>query len=143
MAKKKKHILTIDQSFDFDMLGICSHHSDYRLAWGINEKTGLRLTKCDEDYVVTDRKGELVSNHSMYEFEDEQNRLSYYLIKNKNQGNCLIPEKSSIDFFLFINDNIAVEVDEIIEHLKSVQSILGVYIFDPEEIRSAENLVFN
>ncbi|MFT6502876.1 MAG: hypothetical protein ACJASQ_003007 [Crocinitomicaceae bacterium] len=142
MAKKKKYTLTIDYEIDFDLIGICSHHNDYRLAWNINEKIGLNLAKCDEDYVLTDKKGEAVSNHSMYSFEDEENRLTYYLIKNKNQGKFLIPEKPSIDYFLFLHDNIAIELDELMNDLKSVPSILGVYEFDPVEIGSAENIVF-
>ncbi|MFT6923187.1 MAG: hypothetical protein ACJA1C_002197 [Crocinitomicaceae bacterium] len=142
MAKKKKYTLTIDYEIDFDLIGICSHHNDYRLAWNINEKIGLNLAKCDEDYVLTDKKGEAVSNHSMYSFEDEENRLTYYLIKNKHQGKFLIPEKPSIDYFLFLHDNIAIELDELMNDLKSVPSILGVYEFDPVEIGSAENIVF-
>ena len=142
MAKKKKYTLTIDQDFDFDMIGVCSHHSDYRLAWNINEKIGLHLSKSDEDYLLTDKKGEPVSNHSMYEFEDEENRLTYYLVKNKNQGKFLIPEKPSIDYFIFLHDNIAIDLVDFMNDLKTVPSILGVYDFDPLEIGSAENIVF-
>lgn len=142
MVKKKKYTLTIDYEIDFDLIGICSHHNDYRLAWNINEKIGLNLAKCDEDYVLTDKKGETVSSHSMYNFEDEENRLTYYLIKNKHHGKFLIPEKPTIDFFLFLHDNIAIELVELMNNLKSVPSILGVYEFDPIEIGSAENIVF-
>lgn len=142
MAKKKKHTLILDQEFDFEMVGICSHHSDYRVAWGINEKLGLHLTKCDEDYWVTDKKGEPISNHSMYEYMDETDRLTYFLIKNKHLGKFLIPEKQSIDYFMFLCDNWAVELPEFIANLKTVPSILGVYAFDPEDIGSAENIVF-
>ena len=112
------------------------------MAWNINEKIGLNLAKCDEDYVLTNKKGEAVSNHSMYSFEDEENRLTYYLIKNKHQGKFLIPEKPSIDYLFFLHDNIAIELDELMNDLKSVPSILGVYEFDPVEIGSAENIVF-
>lgn len=143
MARKKKHTLTFDQDFDFDMIGVCSHHSDYRLVWGINDVVGLRLTKCEENYIVTNKKGEELSAHSMYEFIDEDNRLEYYLIKNKNNGKYLIPEKPSIDYFLFLNNNFAVELEDITASLKKVNSILGVYPFDPEEIESAGNLVFS
>ena len=143
MAKKKKHVLVIEQSFDFDMIGICSHHNDYRLAWGINDKMNLCLTKSAEDYIITNRKGEILSIHSMYEYIDEENRLEYYLVRNKNSGKYLIPEKSGIDFFLFLNNNLVFEVDEVIGKLRSVTSVLGVYSFDPEELPSAETLVFS
>lgn len=142
MAKRKKHILSLEPEFDFDMVGICSHHSDYRLAWSINNKLGLQLCKC-EDYLMTDKKGEIKSSHSMYEFEDDTNRLNYYMIKNKCQGQYLIQEKPTIDYFLFLQDNNAIEIDELLADLKNVSSILAAYDFIPEEIASAENLVFN
>lgn len=142
MAKQKKYTLTFEQTFDFDMVGICSHHSDYRLAWGINQCLSIQLCRCEEDYIVTNKKGEAVSSHSMYEFADEENRLDYFLVKNKTLGNYLIPEKPSIDFFLFLCDNTVIEMNDLTKQLKSVSSILGVYPFDPEEIDSAEYLVF-
>lgn len=142
MAKQKKHTLTFEQTFDFDMIGICSHHSDYRLAWGINQCLTIQLSRCEENYIVTNKKGEAVSSHSMYEFADEENRLDYFLVKNKMHGNYLIPEKPSIDFFLFLCDNIAIDIDQLTKQLKVVSSILGVYPFEPEEISSAEYLVF-
>ena len=125
------------------MIGLCSHHSDYRLVWGINEVLGLRLTKCDEEYIVANKKNELISQHSIYECVDEENRLEYYLIKNKNNNKFLIPEKPSIDYFLFLVNNIAIEVDDFINKLRKVDSILGIYPFDPEELESTQNLVFN
>ncbi len=143
MAKQKKHTLTFEQSFNFDMIGICSHHSDYRLAWSINDSLSIKLCKCEEDYCITNRKGEIVSSHSMYEFHDEENRFDYFLIKNKEPGKYLIPEKPTIDYFLFLCDNFAVDIDELVVELKKVSSVLGVYPFDPEEIASAETLVFN
>ncbi len=142
MAKKKKYTLELDDDLDFDLVGICSHHSDYRLAWGINQELELQLSKCDEPYCVTDRKGTVVSTHSMYEYTNESDRVVYYLIKNKHQGKYLIPEKPSIDFFLFLCDNWAVEISELVVGLKAVSSILAVYPFDPDELTSAENIVF-
>ncbi len=142
MAKQKKHTLTFEQTFDFDMVGICSHHSDYRLAWGINQCLTIQLSRCEEDYIVTNKKGEAVSSHSMYEFADEENRLDYFLVKNKMHGNYLIPEKPSVDFFLFLCDNIAIDIEQLMKQLKEVSSILGVFPFEPEDIHSAEYLVF-
>ena len=43
MVKRKKHILTFVEEINFDLIGICSHHSDYRLVWNINQNTGLLL----------------------------------------------------------------------------------------------------
>ena len=56
MTKPKKHILNFDQVYDFQMIGICSHHSDYRLAWGLNEQLNTYLEKADEDYISSSKK---------------------------------------------------------------------------------------
>ena len=143
MTKPKKHILTFDQAYDFEMIGICSHHNDYRLAWGLNEKIDTQLIKVEEDYVVSSKKGVKLSSHSMYEFKDPENLIEYYLIKNKNQGKFLIPEKPSVDYFLFLFENHLWDVEDLVSELREIPSILGVFIFDPEEFDSTENLVFN
>lgn len=143
MSKTKKHILTFEQEYDFDMVGICSHHNDYRLAWSLNEKLNIQLTKSDEDYMVVNKKGLRISQHSLYEFKDSENLIEYYLIKNKSLGKYLIPEKPTVDYFLFLYENHIWEPEFLSKELKEVSSILGVFVFDPEEFESTENLVFN
>ncbi len=143
MAKQKKHTLTIEQEELFDLIGLCSHHSDYRLAWALNIKTNLNLTKSNLKYELTNKKGETTSLHSMYEYIDEENRIEYYMIKNKIKGQYLIPEKPSIDYFLFICNNNIIDISCFINDLKKIESILGAYKFYPEEIASTENIVFN
>ena len=140
MAKRKKHILAFEDEPDYDMIGICSHHSDYRLAWNINSTLNLHLKKI-ESYLVSNKSGSLTTEHSMYEFFDPENRLTYFMIKNKHEGQFLIPEKPAIDYFLFLCDNCAVEVDKLMLKLKSTSSVLGLYQFFPEEITSAQNLI--
>jgi hypothetical protein len=143
VAKTKKHILTFEQEYDFDMLGLCSHHNDYRLAWGINEELSIQLKKAEEDYVITNKKGQKVSQHSLYEFRDEENLIEYYLIKNKSLGKYLIPEKPAIDYFLFLFENHIWEPEDLLAKLKTISSVLGGFVFDPEEFESTELLVFN
>lgn len=143
MTKPKKHILTFEQAYDFDLIGICTHHNDYRLAWSINDRLKLRLQKAAENYIVVNKKGEKMSEHSYYEYADEETHIQYYLIKNKGQGKFLIPEKPSIDYFLFLYENHLLEPDDLLFELKEIPSVLGGFTFDPEELGSTENIVFN
>ena len=142
MKKQRKHNLIIDYECDYGMIGICTHHVDYRLAWGINEKLFLELEKANDDFVVEPKKG-LVSYHSLCEFKDDENMIDYFLIKNKSEGKFLIPEKQEIDYFLFLLENYQDRLDELMRKLRTVPSVLAVFNFDPEEINSTENLVFN
>ena len=65
MAKPKKHILTFEQVYDFELIGICTHHSDYRLAWGLNEYLRTQLVKAEKDFVVQGKKGQEETNHAI------------------------------------------------------------------------------
>lgn len=129
--------------YDYEIVGICSHHSDYRLAWSINATLHIQLEKAETDFKVSNKKGQLVSSHSMYEFKDEENLIEYYLIKNKQAGKFLIPEKPAVDYFLFLCENYIWDTSDLTKKLKENQSILGVFEFDPEELDSAQFIVFN
>lgn len=143
MKKPKKYVLSLEQEFNFEMIGISSHHSEYRLAWSLNEQLNIQLSKSHVDYTVVNKKGERVSTHSQYEFKDVENLTEYYLIKNNQLGKMLIPEKPSIDFFLFLVENHVWELPVLIQELKSTSSVLGCFVFNPRELSSAENMIFD
>ncbi len=107
---------------------------------GINQELGLQLARSEEEYLIEGKKNE-VYPHVMYEYHSEDDRIDYYLIKNKQNGSTLILEKPSIDYFLFVNNGVY-SLDELIGKLRKVESVLGVYPFEPEMIDSAEKLVF-
>lgn len=143
MSKTKKHTISLSFEYSFDLIGICSHHRDYRLAWNLNDALGLHLIKEEEDFPVYNKKGVIVSYHSRYTYFDEVNKTDFILLKNKSLNQYFVPEKPAIDFFLILNNNLGVDVEELANKLKNVSSILGVYIVDPEEIPSIENIEFD
>lgn len=142
MSKAKKHILSLEQDYEYEMIGICSHHNDYRLVWGMNSMLSIQLSKAQDDFIVVNKKGVYISQHSYYEFKDEENMLEYFLIKNKHHGKFLIHEKPTIDYFLFVYGIDYEEIQDISQKLKKLSSVLAVFCLDPTEIESTENLVF-
>jgi hypothetical protein len=142
MSKQKRHVLSLDTYVDFELIGICSHHSDYRLAWGLNQGLDLHLAKDDELFVVQSKKGTVLSKHSFHFWADVQNHLEYYLIKNKCEGKFLIPEKSQIDYFLFLRENQLFELEDLLEKIKQINSVMTAFIFEPESLPSAEQIIF-
>lgn len=142
MSKQKRHLLSLETSVDFELIGICSHHSDYRLTWGLNQGLHLQLAKSDELFVITNKKGQTVSEHSYYFWYDEENQIEFYLIKNKNEGKFLIPEKNQIDYFLFLRDNVTLELEDVLEELKKINSVMAAYLFEPESLPSTEQIIF-
>jgi hypothetical protein len=142
MGKQRKHILTLEYEYNYEMFGLCSHHVDYRLVWGINDKLDLQLEKTDEDFVVVNKKGQQLSCHSLYEYLNSEDAVEYFLIKNKGAGKFLIPEKQEVDYFLFIRDNHPDNSFSLPSKLRSVSSVLAVFEFNPVELASTENLIF-
>lgn len=142
MSKQKRHVLSLETSVDFELIGICSHHSDYRLAWGINKILELELTKSEEPFVIQSRKGTIVSQHSFHVFIDEVDHVEWYLIKNKSEGKFLIPEKNQIDYFLILRENILHELDELVEKIRESNSVMAAYVFEASSIPSAELIIF-
>ncbi len=142
MSKQKRHVLSLETSVDFELIGICSHHSDYRLAWGINKILELELTKSEEPFVIQSKKGTVVSQHSFHVFIDEVDHMEWYLIKNKSEGKFLIPEKNQIDYFLILRENVLHDLDELVERIRESNSVMAAYVFEAEAIPSAELIIF-
>lgn len=141
--KKKRHILEFDSDCEFDLIGICTHQPDYKLAWAINAALEIRFAK-SEDYPLQGRKGEVLSFHSMFHFVDEDNRVDWFLIKNQvDLKKLLIPEQPNVDYFLFLHRNVSSEVEEIAQQLKKIAGIIAVFVFDPELFESTQMIVFD
>lgn len=142
MSKQKRHLLSLETSVDFELIGICSHHSDYRLVWGLNQELRLQLAKCDDLFAITNKKGQIVSEHSYYFWYDEENLVEFYLIRNKSEGKFLIPERNQIDYFLVVRENILLDMEELLEQVKKINSVMAAYLFDAETLPSAEQIIF-
>lgn len=144
MAKQKKHLLEFDNEIDYNLLGICSHHNDYRLAWSLNSTLGFHLEQSLESFIISTTKKGVVTHqaHTMFEYYEDENRVNYYLIKNKCDGKLLIPEKPTIDFFLFIHKCNVINLDELQDKIRQNPSVLAVFQFDPETLPSTEHIIF-
>jgi hypothetical protein len=93
-------------------------------------------------FAITNKKGQVVSEHPYYMWYDEDNQVEFYLIKNKNEGKFLIPEKSQIDYFLVLRENVLLEPEEMVENVKKINSVMAAYLFDPADLPSAEQIIF-
>lgn len=142
MAKITKHHLDFENEIDYDLIGICSHVGDYRLVWSMNELLNLNLVKSNDDFKMTNKKGVLSSQHPYYFMSHESERYELYLIKNKNEGKFLIPEKQQIDYFLFICNNLIIEIDDWVDQLRTIPSVVAAYAFDTAELSSTEQIIF-
>jgi hypothetical protein len=135
-----KIVLSLEEDYDFDLVGISCHSKDYRLCWELNNTLGIDLTRT-EDLTIT--KKEVAGNYSFYEYDDEENHLSYYLMANKCSNGYLIPEKKTTDFFILIkgifDENYILKI---LSKINSISLILTSFQLDPNSLKSKQNLLF-
>jgi hypothetical protein len=136
-----KHKLFAEDDYEFDLIGLCSNHGDYRLCWNLNQCLQISLCKGEDYSLLSKKDGE--SFHSFYEYTNIEDLTEYYLIKNlSNTYKHLIPEKDQVDYFLVIKNNTLHDLDTILNALKTNESILTAFIFNPDELKSKPNLLF-
>ena len=162
MAILKLHLDEFDE-IDYDLIAIHSVLEGYRLAYFINQKLPIILSKCKEDISVTIKEGEAF--FSKFAFDDLKNGLIWNLIPNKNEiivkktsaGQnlfldtaveistkvYLLPELKKVDYFLKIKNNKGTfDINQIIKQINSIERIASVYAVIPEKIKSKNNLIF-
>jgi hypothetical protein len=143
MSKVKKYFLSLDEELEFEVVGITSHQADFKLVWNVNNTLKLHLVKSENDLSVFNEKKDEEIPFPYYHFEDELDRVSYFLLKNKNELDYLVPEAQSIDYFLFLTNNYIIDVNDFIGQLRQVDAVLGVFAFDNQKFKSFQYLEFN
>tara|TARA_B100000809_G_C15138934_1_gene532012 strand:+ start:3930 stop:4343 length:414 start_codon:yes stop_codon:yes gene_type:complete len=135
-----KMVLTIEEDYDFSLIGISCHAKDYRLCWELNKVLNIDLIRTT-DFEIS-KKSEAIS-FSFYEFIDETNYLEYFLISNRAKNGFLIPEQKKVDFFLMVRGNILESLTkEIIGKINSLSLVLTSFNIDPNQLKSKQNLLF-
>jgi hypothetical protein len=162
MAVLKLHLEDFDE-VDYQLIAIHSTLEDYRLAYFINQKLPVILSKKQDEVSVTVKEGEAF--FSKFFFDDLNNDIQWTLISNKNEVTVrrkstgqnlflntdveiatkvyLLSELKKVDYFLKIENNIdTFEMGELLKNLKSINRISTVYAVEPEKIKSKNNLIF-
>ncbi|RTY95779.1 IPExxxVDY family protein [Flavobacterium sp. GT3R68] len=160
MATHKLYIGEFDD-VDYELVAIHTSLEDYRLAYFLNQKLPILLSKSKNEIQITVKEGE--THFSRYIFEEIEIDSYWNLIQNKNevivqkkdnQQNLfadtsmevstkvyLLPELKKVDFFLKI-ENAEVDIEEITTKINTIDRISAVYKVDNDQIKSKNNLIF-
>jgi len=159
------HKLDFDEfdEIDYQLIAIHTSLEDYRLAYFINQKLPINLSKSNCEIQINIKEGE--TNFSRYFYHDTEKEISWNLIQNKNEviqqkkennqnlfSNInmevstkvfLLPEFKKVDYFLKI-DNLdeRLNVNEIQLLLNKIENISTVYTIEINKIKSKNNLIF-
>lgn len=148
---------------DYYLIAIHTSLEDYRLAYFINQKLPINLSKSTEEVQINIKEGE--TKFSRYYYYDSENAISWNLIQNKNEVSgqksettanlfsdismeistkvFLLPEFKKADYFLKIdNSDDSIDTSKIKTILNTIESIATVYTVDTDKIKSKNNLIF-
>ena len=159
------HKLNLDEfdAIDYHLIAIHTSLENYRLAYFINKKLFINLSKSKNEIQINIKEGE--TNFSRFSYSDSEKEISWDLIQNKNQvvqykkgttpnlfSNLimevatkvyLLPEFKKVDYFLKVENNgNAVSVLQIQLLLNTINNISTIYCVDTHKIKSKNNLIF-
>ena len=162
MAIHKLDLGEFDE-IDYHLIAIHTSLEDYRLAYFINQKLPINLSKNKNEIQINIKEGE--TKFSRFYYHDTEKAISWNLIQNKNEviqqknensqnlfSNInlevstkvyLLPEFKKVDYFLKIeNIEEGMNVAEIQLLLNTIDNISTVYKVETNKIKSKNNLIF-
>ena len=155
--------LTIDEfdEVNYELIAIHTSLEDYHLAYFINQKFPVLLSRNKNEIQVSTKSGE--TWFSRFSYEPTESEIVWDLIQNKNEitlqkstsgkdlfsnesqivSACayLLPEFRKVDYFLKI-ENADENADEIMKALNKIKSISTIYAVNANQIKSKNNLIF-
>lgn len=146
---------------DYDLIAIHTSLEDYRLAYFLNQKLPILLSKSNETIAFETQNG--VANFSKFSYSIEETHEEWTLIENKDElikSEAIIskdlfseeqpiiastvyflPELKKVDYLLKI-ENTFLNTADIISHLNKIPQLSTAYLVDIENIKSKNNLIF-
>lgn len=135
-----KLTFSLENEYDFELIGISCHSKDYRICWSLNNALKTNFKRI-EDYEIQ-KKNEII-NFPFFEYIDEDNNIEYFVIANKSSEGYLVSEKQSIDYFLVLKGSIT---DKLVENLakkvKEIDLVIIAHRIDVNKLKSKQNLLF-
>ena len=139
-----KTTLEFEFEFDFHLLGVSCHLSDYRLAWIINQALGIDLERKEDIDLMLGKNKEEHGLFSFYQYDNEENYTTINLISNRCEKGNYCGELKQLDYFLQLWLPESEEEDyinDIISKLKTSHHINAVIDIDVESLKSKNNFI--
>lgn len=148
---------------DFSLIAIHCSEEAYKVAYLLNQFTGLRLCRKKVDLEFNNKGLEVT--FPLYEFEDEFNYTTYNLVSNKRKTQSakvassgglfgaladeetittvLIPEYRQVDYFLKIySDFKKGSIRNLTTNINNIKQIISAFEIDIDQLKSRNNLIF-
>ncbi len=102
-----------------------------KFTWACNTRPGLNNNQQEN------------TQFPIFQYENEAERTSYFMIANKRGGTCLIDELKNADYLLLIKGNLdAVHPDNLMAEIKKMDLVQAVFRVNPKSIKDKSALEF-
>ena len=145
---------------EFGLIGICSTLEGYKLAYLINKQLNVNFSKTRSDVILNFNQMDL--SFELYRYEDFKTESTLYLVQNKSKYNTnwektsnslfeveqtiykyLIQSHKQAEFLLKIEDeSMHYKSKALISALNEIPQLISAFEIPFNEIKSAENLIF-
>ena len=142
---------------EYSLIGIHTTLEDYKLAYLLNEKLGIKLSKSREDLEFEEISSQ--ASFSIFDYVDKEYDYEYFLIANSAKietytkpnelllsselKTYLISEKKKVDFFIKISGSFNINFTlQIVEKIKEINTIITSYSIDKNSLKSKDFLTF-
>lgn len=157
--------MKLDIDYNFILLGINTSLECYRLAFYLNEKLNLNFERTTTDVVVYSETNYIISQHTLYQYIDEENLIDWNLLQNKNFKNkfvenvklpdlglfnynqsnpvlYLLPELKNVQFLLQIDSDISsVNLKLLLRKIRQITDVSSAFFIEYNTLRSKRNLI--
>ena len=159
------HKLNFDDfdTIDYHLIALHTSLEDYRLAYFINQKLPINLSKSNFETLIKNKEREV--SFSIFGYFDTEKEISWTLIQNKNETihlkkeltqnlfsdvvieietkKFLLPEFKKVDYFLKIDNSEERQSNSEIELLlNTIENVSMAYSIETTKIKSKNNLIF-
>jgi hypothetical protein len=138
--------LTLDFEFEYDfhLLGLSCHLSDYRIAWIINQALSIDLERKNDIELIMGKNKEEVGFFSLYQYDNPEQYITINLISNRCTKGSFCNELKEIDYFvqLWLPDSGVHELSEIHQSLKHSSYVNAAIALQVESLKSRNNFIF-
>lgn len=138
--KPKIKVQQLKMDYHFLLVGISSTEEDYKLCWHLNKLLQLDFERVEDLEILA---GDKNLTFAVFEYEDQEIEVFYYLICNKHPLGLLVPEEAKADYILKISGEYEmVDRAELIKKIRNIQPVITAYALEPGRMKSVDNLLF-
>mgnify|MGYP000150328808 CR=1 FL=1 len=152
------HSLSLDVfEEEYSLIGIHTTLEDYKLAYILNKRLGIKLGKCRDDLKFEEISKK--ASFSIFEYLDKEYDYEWFLIANSAKietqtksdellltselKTFLISEEKKVDFFIKISGTLNHNfTQKIIAKIKEINTIITSYSIDKNSLKSKDFLTF-